>query len=108
MPTELPGNVDPLTVPDLDRLDAMTEAEIFACIRHWQEENYTSVGAQFWIDELSRRRTDTVLRRIAEATAENARLVAQGADQNRTMVKLTVANVIIAAVAVVVSMVALL
>ena len=125
----LPSGIIPGKVPSREVLDALTEDDIFAVI-HWQQtENYVIVGTQFWIDELSRRRTERVLDRIAQAAAaeseqaaEMVRLTAEAAKENartanlnqemrnmtRTMMWLTVASVLLAAAAVVVSLVALL
>jgi hypothetical protein len=111
---ELPEGIDSTRVPPRERLDALTDDEIYEVIRHWTEANHMHVGGQFWIDELSRRRTEKVLTRIAEASAEAARhverlaeLTDKGAHQNKLMVKLTIANVVIATIAVVVSAMAI-
>ena len=68
-----------------------------------------------WIDELSRRRTESVLRRIIDATGvvasqveRLAELTDKGSRRNKLMVKLTAANVVVAAIAVVVSAIALM
>jgi hypothetical protein len=61
-----------MKVPPIHRLNELTEEEIFIVIDHFQSAQSTNVHAQFWIDELSRRRTEGVLRHIADATAESA------------------------------------
>jgi hypothetical protein len=111
---ELPEGIDSTKVPPRERLDALTDDEIYDVILHWTEANYMHVGGQFWIDELSRRRTEKVLTRIADASAEAAghverlaELTYKGAHQNKLMVKLTIANVVIAAIAVIVSAITL-
>lgn len=125
----LPNGVHPGKVPPRHVLDALTEDDLFAVIDYQQEQNFVQQGAQFWIDELSRRRTQTVLDQIAQAVAEETqhasemvRLTAAAAAENartatlnqemrdmtRTMMWLTVASVLLAVVAVAVSLVALL
>jgi hypothetical protein len=124
----LPEGVVPGKVPTRELLDALTEDDLFAVIKWQQDQNYVYVGTQFWIDELSRRRTEGVLDRIAVASAEESkhaaeivRLTAAAAAENaktatlnqemrnmtRTMMFLTVASVLLAGAALVVSVIAL-
>lgn len=116
----VPDGIDPGKVPDRERLDALTEDDLFALIHYHQERNFVQVGAQFWIDELSRRRTQNVLddiataadeesrhaaeivRLTAEAVAENAKTASlnqEMRDMTRKMMWLTVVSVLLAGAA---------
>ena len=126
---ELPNGVHPGKVPSRDVLDGLTEDDLFAVIEYQQTQNFTYVGTQFWIDELSRRRTKEVLDNIAlasakeaeqaaeivqltaAAAAENARtanLNQEMRDMTRTMMLMTGVSVLFVAAALVVAVVALL
>ena len=101
-------------------LDSLSEDDLFKIIDWMQGENYIAVSLQFWIDELSRRRTARVLNRIAEAASEEAEhtarvvkltadMAAENAktatlntemrDMTRTTMKITIANLIVAVAA---------
>lgn len=73
----LPEGIHPGRVPTRNRLDALTEDDLFDVIHYHQDQNFVQVGAQFWIDELSRRRTQSVLNHIATAVSEESRHAAE-------------------------------
>lgn len=124
----LPEGINPAKMPPREALDALSEDDLFAIIDYWQHQNSVWLGAQFWIDELSRRRTHGVLDRIAaaataeadraaemvrltaEAAAENARTASlnqEMRDMTRVMMWLTIVSVIISTAALGLSAVAL-